>query len=201
MIDPFANTGPAALSRQDESEGRLEVGARLKVVREQNGLSQRELAKRSSVTHSSISMIEQGQNSPSVSSLEKILSGIPMTLAQFFICDPDNASQVVYRSSELIGQQKQYDQLIVQDIPQKSVYSGISLQKFILLCLADIGAIPQLSNQAVSGLVVSGQLELTANTHVSLLHAGDAFSLSAQQPYRLRNLSSATHCELLVCKA
>lgn len=201
MIDPIANTAPAALSRLDEPEGRLEVGARLKVVREQNGLSQRELAKRSNVTHSSISMIEQGQNSPSVSSLEKILSGIPMTLAQFFLCDPDNASQVVYRSSELVGQQKQYDQLIVQDIPQKSVYAGISLQKFILLCRADIGAIPQLSNQAVSGLVVSGQLELTANTHVSVLHAGDAFSLSAQQPYRLRNLSSAVNCELLVCKA
>jgi len=179
----------------------LDVGARLKLVREQNGFSQRELAKRANVTHSSISMIEQGQNSPSISSLEKILSGIPMTVAQFFICDPSDASQVVYRSIELISRQQQDIAVIIQDIPHKSPYSNISLQKCFLLVGADIGAIPQLSHQAISGVVVSGQLELTANTHVSFLHAGDAFSLAAQQPYRLRNISTIEDCVLLLCKA
>lgn len=179
----------------------VQIGARLKVVREQNGLSQRELAKRSSVTHSSISMIEQGQHSPSVSSLEKILSGIPMTLAQFFVCDPLNATQVVYRSSELAAQQKQSSAIIIQDIPHKNPQVNLILQKIILGVGADMGAVPRISNHAISAIVIAGQLELTANMHVSALEMGDAFSLSVLQPYRLRNLSRSDECILLFCEA
>ena len=203
MIDPTADhlsvatTAPVDVGLQVG----LQIGARLKVVREQNGLSQRELAKRSSVTHSSISMIEQGQNSPSVSSLEKILSGIPMTLAQFFVCDPLNASQVVYRSSELAIHQQQNSAVVIQDIPHKNPQAVATFQKFILGVGTDIGAIPQLSHRAISGFIVAGQLELTANMHVSILHADDAFSLSPHQPYRMRNLSATHECVLLICEA
>ncbi|MCT7654121.1 hypothetical protein MBH78_03650 [Oceanimonas sp. NS1] len=36
------------------------------------------------MTHSSLSLIEQGKVSPSVSSLKKILDGIPMTVGSFY---------------------------------------------------------------------------------------------------------------------
>lgn len=189
-----------AQSAQSSAQN-IQIGARLKVVREQNGLSQRELAKRSSVTHSSISMIEQGQHSPSVSSLEKILSGIPMTLAQFFVFDPLNATQVVYRSSELAAQQKHNSAIIVQDIPHKNPQLSLIFQKIILSAGADMGAVPRISNHAISAIVIAGQLELTANMHVSALDVGDAFSLSVLQPYRLRNLSPTDECILLYCEA
>ena len=55
----------------------LDVGARLKMVRKKRGLSQRELAKRAGVTNSTISLIEQNRVSPSVSSLKKVLDGVP----------------------------------------------------------------------------------------------------------------------------
>ena len=51
------------------------------------GLSQRELAKRAGVTNGMISLIEQNRVSPSVSSLKKVLDGIPMSLAEFFTLD------------------------------------------------------------------------------------------------------------------
>ncbi|WP_287880143.1 helix-turn-helix domain-containing protein, partial [Aquitalea sp.] len=59
----------------------MDVGARLRVVRERAGLSQRELAKRAGVTNGTISLIEQNRVSPSISSLKKVLEGMPMTLA------------------------------------------------------------------------------------------------------------------------
>lgn len=62
----------------------FDVGGRLKEIRLAAGLSQRELAARSGVTHSLISLIEQNRNSPSVASLRKILDGIPMTMVNFF---------------------------------------------------------------------------------------------------------------------
>ena len=61
-----------------------QIGQRLRSVRKANGLSQRELAKRAGVTNSTISLIEQDRVSPSVSSLKKVLDGIPMTMAEFF---------------------------------------------------------------------------------------------------------------------
>ena len=51
----------------------MDTGTRLKLVRERNNLSQRELARRSGLTNSTISQIEQNRVSPSVSSLKKLL--------------------------------------------------------------------------------------------------------------------------------
>ena len=67
----------------------MDIGARLQLVRKTKGLSQRELAKRVGVTNSTISLIEQNKVSPSVSSLKKVLDGIPISLADFFTMDMD----------------------------------------------------------------------------------------------------------------
>ena len=58
-----------------------QVGQQLKAVRIAFGLSQRELAKKAGVTNGMISLIEQNRVSPSVSSLKKVLDGVPMSLA------------------------------------------------------------------------------------------------------------------------
>src|SRR6478672_980577 len=79
----------------------IDVGARLKHVRELHGLSQRELARRAGVTNGLISLIEQNRVSPSVSSLKKVLDGIPMSLADFFTLDLGTSPQVFFASDEL----------------------------------------------------------------------------------------------------
>ncbi|MDO7674089.1 MAG: helix-turn-helix domain-containing protein, partial [Reinekea forsetii] len=79
-----------------------DVGTRLKAVRKLSGFSQRELAKRAGVTNSTISMIEKNNVSPSVSSLRKVLSGLPMTLLEFFDTDDkdNNDLPVVYTPAQ-----------------------------------------------------------------------------------------------------
>ncbi len=62
----------------------MDVGERLQSIRKLKGLSQRELAKRAGVTNSTISMIEKNSVSPSISSLRKVLGGIPMSMVEFF---------------------------------------------------------------------------------------------------------------------
>src|SRR5271154_3316742 len=74
----------------------LDVGAHLKAVRQMYGLSQRELAKRAGVTNGLISLIEQNRVSPSVSSLKKVLDGIPMALAAFFTMDLGGQAQAFF---------------------------------------------------------------------------------------------------------
>jgi transcriptional regulator with XRE-family HTH domain len=195
MLDFF----PGKSSLPLDSGAPISLGDRLKKVREHNGLSQRELAKKSQVTHSSISMIEQGQNSPSIASLEKILSGIPMTLAQFFTCDPCHLTQVVYRAGELTSHEP-HSGIVVQTIPHHSTAVHLRFQKIILAAEATSGDIPLIASQCVSGYLVCGRVEFTANLQVSILNAGDVFTLVTNQRYSLRNLALQEDSILLVCE-
>src|ERR1700726_3796310 len=80
----------------------LDVGSHLKAVRQMYGLSQRELAKRAGVTNGLISLIEQNRVSPSVSSLKRVLDGVPMSLAEFFTLDLSAAPQAFFGADELV---------------------------------------------------------------------------------------------------
>lgn len=165
-----------------------DIGVRLKLIRERNGLSQRELAKRAGITNSNISMIEQGLVSPSVNSLAKVLSGIPMTLAQFFACNQIDVGQVVYPAGLLLAEQIQHPngvttQFLALDKNQRK----LSTRRHTYASGADTGSEPLRHKAEASGWVVSGQLELTAGMQVHELKEGDAFYLAAHQPYRIRN--------------
>jgi DNA-binding XRE family transcriptional regulator len=56
----------------------------LKSLRLRQGLTQRKLAEKARVTHSSISVIEKSQASPGVNTLGKILSALSTSLPEFF---------------------------------------------------------------------------------------------------------------------
>lgn len=182
-------------------QGDMDLGVRLRAVREHNGLSQRELAKRAGVPHSSISMIEQGLSSPSVNSLARILTGIPMSLGYFFTCDLSVLNRSVYRADELAGQQQVVAPGIYQQIiPTQSIQS----LRYLRVCYkpgADSGEQLLRLPQAFSGYLVQGELELTLNAEVSRLRVGDVFSLSTLQAHRLRNISASHDCVFLSCLA
>src|SRR5262249_25172604 len=80
----------------------IDVGARLRSVRTSFGLSQRELARRAGVTNGMISLIEQNRVSPSVSSLKKVLDGVPMSLAEFFTLDLSATPEAFFGTEELV---------------------------------------------------------------------------------------------------
>ena len=176
-------------------------GNRLKFIREYNGLSQRELAKRAGVPHSSISMIEQGLNSPSINSLAKILGGIPMSVAHFFSCDISRLNEQIFRAADLHAKQQLISPAIsIQTIPLQNTMTNTRFEKVSYAAGSDTGDVPQYSAQAFSGFTVSGAIELTLNSEVALLTQGDAFSLGAMQAYRMRNLSQVEDCIILTCK-
>ena len=79
----------------------VDIGGRLRFIRSRHKLSQRELAKRSGVTNSTISLIESNQMNPSVGALKRILDGIPMGLAEFFAIEPERPRKAFYRADEL----------------------------------------------------------------------------------------------------
>ncbi|OGV71770.1 MAG: hypothetical protein A3K18_21960 [Lentisphaerae bacterium RIFOXYA12_64_32] len=71
-----------------EQQHPLEIGMRLRSMRERCGLSIRRLAEKADVTAAMISCIERGRNSPSLATMQKILTALGTDMASFFTSDP-----------------------------------------------------------------------------------------------------------------
>src|ERR1700712_19492 len=91
----------AAVEQQVDGASGEDIGTRLRVVRQIYGLTQRELARRAGVTNGAISLIEQNRVSPSISSLKKILDGIPLSLADFFTLNFSPSENVFFAAADL----------------------------------------------------------------------------------------------------
>lgn len=165
----------------------MDVGERLKVIRKQKGLSQRELAKRAGVTNSTISMIEKNSVSPSVGSLKKVLQGIPMSLVEFFAeeAETDTSQPVVYSPEEFMD-------LSVNDVSMKLVGKAYGRRALAFMIEtyepgSDTGADLYVHEGEEAGLVISGRFELTVGTEVYELKPGDAYYFDSTRPHRFRN--------------
>jgi len=62
-----------------------ELSAKIKALREKQGLSQRGLAEAAGISAASLSQLEAGLTSPSVATLEKLADGLGVAVAAFFI--------------------------------------------------------------------------------------------------------------------
>lgn len=169
------------------SEAVVDVGARLQSIRKLRGLSQRELAKRAGVTNSTISMIEKNSVSPSISSLKKVLSGIPMSLVDFFTLDvaPESETPVIYRANELLDIS---DGAVSMKLIGKA-YPGraIAFLDETYPPGADTGDDMLMHEGEETGVVVEGRLELTVNGQVYVLESGDGYYFESSRPHRFRN--------------
>ena len=78
-----------------------DIGRRLRDIRTRLGVSQRQLARVSSVANATISQIEAGKLNPTVSMLKKVLDGVPISMSEFFADDVDFAERIFFRAEEL----------------------------------------------------------------------------------------------------
>lgn len=161
-----------------------DVAVRLQQLRQMYGLSQRELAKRAGVTNSSVSMIEQGRVSPSITSMEKLLQGIPMTLRDFFNFNPNSQSRNFYRSFEIFqGSEDGIDSYCFSD--KQSHDNELIYRVYNPGC--DTGMAMKIAKTDFSGFVVQGSLDVTINNQHQILDAGDGFFVDVLYPYRFLN--------------
>ncbi|MFC3607981.1 cupin domain-containing protein [Stutzerimonas tarimensis] len=165
----------------------MDVGVRLQTIRKLRGLSQRELAKRAGVTNSTISMIEKNSVSPSISSLKKVLAGIPMSLVEFFSLDTEqeNDTQVVYRASELIDISG--GSVTMKLIGRAHPGRAIAFLDETYPPGTDTGEDMLTHEGEEAGVLVEGRLELTVNGQTYLLERGDSYYFESSRPHRFRN--------------
>jgi transcriptional regulator with XRE-family HTH domain len=167
----------------------MDIGSRLQSVRNKKNLSQRELAKRVGVTNSTISLIEQNKVSPSISSLKKVLDGIPISLADFFTLDATNlqSDSPFYRKEDLIdvGNGEIHYFLIGQNKPQRQM----CILREVMPPGTDTGKTMLQHEGEEGGVIIQGEIELTVGDQTRLLGPGDAYYFESKTPHRFRNTS------------
>lgn len=174
------------------------VGGRLKEIRLAAGLSQRELAARSGVTHSLISLIEQNRNSPSVASLRKILDGIPMTMVSFFDEERTPRDKVFFEASDLLDLTSRLHQVNGGESRGQMSFRQVGdAQAHNLQILhesydpgADTGAAMLKHESHEGGVVLAGELEITVGDQIKVLKPGDAYLFDSRIPHRYRNIGT-----------
>ncbi len=183
----------AALEKTEERSE--DIGNRLRMVRQIYGLTQRELARRAGVTNGAISLIEQNRVSPSISSLKKILDGIPLSLADFFTLNFSPSENVFLSASELT------EIAFGENISLRMVGRSIKNRALQMLSEtyqpgADTGEAMLRHQGEECGIVVTGRLLVTVGAQEKELSSGDAYYFRSDIPHRFRNVGN-TPCTLI----
>ncbi|MDV7340049.1 cupin domain-containing protein [Terasakiella sp. A23] len=163
----------------------LDVGLRLKTVREMHGLSQRALATKVGVAHSTLSLIESGTSNPSVGALKRILDGIPMELSEFFSFEMEKRESHFFRANDLVEIGK-------EGISYKLVGASVKNRTIQMLHETyapgtDSGRVMLTHEGEECGVIIAGELEVTVAGRKKTLRAGEAYYFDSSLEHRFRN--------------
>ena len=169
------------------------MGERLALLRRRLGLSQRRAAELSGLTHGAICMIEQNKVSPSVASLQKLLSVYELPLSRFFAEEEARAPSVVIKAEQLI-------ELGSQGVSMKLVHNGNNRRQlgFMLETYApgtDTGGQVKHLGEEV-GTVLEGSVVLSLAGQTYQLSAGDSYVIDTGEPHSFSNPSGET-CRII----
>jgi transcriptional regulator with XRE-family HTH domain len=172
----------------------IDIGPRLRFLRQRQNLSQRDLAKRAGVTNSTISLIEAGKSNPSIGALKRILDGIPIGLAEFFAFEPDRPRKSFYSAEELteIGR----GGISYRQVGDTMFGRALQILKERYEPGADTGRVPLVHDGEEGAIVISGRLEVTVDGERKILGPGDAYYFESRRPHRFRAVGPEP-CELI----
>ena len=160
------------------------VGQRIRELREQRGLTLRALAGLSGLSLNAISLIERGENSPTVSSLHLLAAALGVSITTFFA--PQNELAVVFKRPE--------ERLRTDDrgIILESLGIGLAqqqLESFILTIPAGSGNSDQPISHAGEEFIycLEGEVEYRVGEQFYRLTAGCSLLFKATQTHSFAN--------------
>jgi XRE family transcriptional regulator, regulator of sulfur utilization len=168
------------------------LGQRVQALRTDRGLTLRDLADRSDVSVSMLSSVERGEKAPTVVVLDRIATGLDVTLASL-VAGPDVARIIVRRAEDQdrVDEPGGWQRTILTP-----VVPGVNFEwiRSTLPPGCDAGTFPAYavgSHEFVA--VASGTLTLTVGERELTLSAGDSVYFAADAPHAYAN-QGQTRC-------
>jgi transcriptional regulator with XRE-family HTH domain len=198
MADDVAAALTPPLSGADDPG--IDIGGRLRRLREEHGLSQRELARRAGVSNATVSLIEQNRASPSIGSLKRVLDGLPLSLAAFFALPEGPEDPVFFPAAELTeiagrlgphggapgGPEGPEGLISYRQVGCDLSGRALQILHERLAPGADTGPTALSHAGEEGGVVIRGRVELTVGPRRRILGPGDAYYFQSRLPHRFR---------------
>lgn len=178
----------------------IDVGSRLRIIRTGQGFSIRALAERSGLNVNTLSLIENGKTSPSVSTLQALAQSLGVPISAFF--EKIHGEKKVTHQKHGKRPQAAFSHGSIQDL-------GAGMQRFgaepLIVALnpgADSGKTPIVHTGREFVYCIDGQVEYQVGGSDYILEPGDSLLFEAYLPHRWRNLSGQeSHLLLVLCPA
>jgi two-component system, OmpR family, response regulator len=166
-----------------------DIGRKIRDLRKQQNISLRQLSRRTGLSNSLLSQVENSKISPSISTLDKIARALEVSIVQFFedikikeiSITRSNQRRLIPSGKKGIAFEmlsKRVTNKKMQPIIIKLKIGNSSLQK------------PYQQEGEEFGVVMSGKLELDFGDRKYELEAGDSIYLDASLSYSWRNISN-----------
>lgn len=164
----------------------VQVGERLRKMRQDEGLSVRTLAAKAGFSPSFISQVENGQASPSISSLERIASVLGMSLGRFFSTD-SHSSPSVARASERERLTSSWSKAEIEVLSAGDSSSNLESVMITIAPGGRSGKQPYAHPGEEIAIVFDGEVQLTLGEKKHCLGRGDSVSFSSKLPHLWEN--------------
>jgi transcriptional regulator with XRE-family HTH domain len=174
----------------------VDVGQCVRALREESGLSLRALADDSGVSVNTLSLIENGKSSPSVSTLQKISAALQVPIIAFFLPNQTDRKVIYTRN----GRRKQaaFEHGVLEDLG--AGLSDGTLEPFVV-------TIEPLANSGTDAIVhtgyefiycLAGRILYMVENNQYILGPGDSLFFEACLPHCWQNLSTESSKKILV---
>ena len=190
---PSLRTRPAVDAPADEE---VNVGQRLRQLRTESSLSIRALAGMSNLSINTLSLIENGKTSPSVSTLQQLAAALHVPITSFFETGSPKSRVVHSRARQRPCVQFQHGTL--EDLG--AGMSDRAVQPFLVTLEPNSGSGPdQIVHTGYEFLFcIKGRITYTVEEHVYLLEPGDSLLFESHLPHRWYNIEPEQSQALLV---
>lgn len=192
------NNGSAGNSpfNGNTGDGRIRVGDRLREIRSQSRLSIRALAAMSGLNVNTLSLIENGRTSPSVSTLQQLARSLQVPITTFFETDHGEKKAVFQKNGA--RPRATFAHGLMEDLGAGMPYYGVEPLILALNPHADSGKHPMVYTGREFVYCIEGQIAYTVDSEMFLLEPGDSLLFDAYLPHHLKNMNATPSRVLLV---
>ena len=162
----------------------MEIGEKVRNLRQKMGLTQEELAHRSDLTKGFISQLENANTSPSVDTMESIVTALGTNMSDFFR-EEDNVHVVYYKEDSFTALYEKLGSKVSWIVPdaQKNQMEPILLE----LEAGGKSKIYTPFEGEAFGYVLQGQITLLYGEECYEINRGDCFYFEANRTHSISN--------------
>jgi transcriptional regulator with XRE-family HTH domain len=166
----------------------LDVGPRVRALRDAMDLSLRDLAERTGVSAPMLSQVERGETSPTLAVASRIAAGLELTLSQLLRLDESDGVSVVAADERLRGGADGHSyEVVTPALPgQRAELTIHTLEPGAATGGPDDPPMHEPGSRETA-LVVAGTLRLVCDGEAYDLGEGDAVTFDADLPHHFEN--------------